>query len=81
MKTRTLGGAAAVAVMTSTIASPSPDLANHLHGVTCIATNSCVAVGFRQPRESLPRNLIETWNGTSWAITPSPKKRSSVSNC
>jgi hypothetical protein len=47
-----------------------------LTSVACSATNSCVAVG--SGGNSGSQTLIESWNGTSWAVTPSPNKRSSL---
>ena len=46
---------------------------NQLDGVSCHRASSCQAVGFYLDT-SLGHNqtLIESWNGTSWSIVPSP---------
>jgi hypothetical protein len=56
--------------------APSPDSGtglNQLDGVSCHRASSCQAVGFYLDA-SLGHNqtLIESWNGTSWSIVPSP---------
>ena len=56
--------------------APSPDNGtglNQLEGVSCHRASSCQAVGFYLDA-SLGHNqtLIESWNGTSWSIVPSP---------
>jgi len=64
--------------------TPSPDqggAVNGLFGVWCTTANNCLAVGFSKPAvpvlsESVSQNLVETWNGTSWSITPSPNQGS-----
>lgn len=38
-----------------------------LYGVSCTSTSMCVAVGG-------PGALIESWDGSSWTITPSPSE-------
>ena len=54
---------------------PSPDTSstmfNGLTGVSCTSSTSCVAVGYFSTGSTLS-TLIETWDGTSWSITPSP---------
>ena len=67
---------------------PSPDPAgdvNTLFGVSCTSATSCVAVGFSKPSvpvlsESVSQNLVESWNGTAWSITPSPDQGSGTNN-
>jgi hypothetical protein len=58
-----------------TIPSRGP-LSNLLGGVSCTSASNCVAAGFnRYGPPSGPGNgksLIESWNGSRWAITPSP---------
>lgn len=58
----------------STMPSPNAsDQGNLLFGVSCTSWASCVAVGYYQPEDSLyPETLVESWNGTSWSIVPSP---------
>jgi hypothetical protein len=44
-----------------------------LDGVSCTSASFCVAVGLYTPRASLSDTpLVETWNGKTWSITPTP---------
>ena len=46
-----------------------------LAAVSCPSATSCVAVGTAAEYSShseILRTLVETWNGSTWAITPSP---------
>jgi hypothetical protein len=54
--------------------SPSPGSAyNSLRGVSCTGTTACVAVGGYQNGGSLPnQTLVESWNGSTWTVVPSP---------
>jgi hypothetical protein len=46
---------------------------NDLFGVSCVAVDSCQAVGrFGHGAAHYNRTLVESWDGTSWSITPSP---------
>ncbi len=61
------------------VASPdegaSASESNVLAGVSCVSTTDCIAVGYYElPRETqtFAQTLVEQWNGTSWAIVPSP---------
>jgi hypothetical protein len=57
---------------------PSPNattLSNILSSVSCTSATACTAVGlYSQPAQSgsVYQTLIETWDGTSWTIVPSP---------
>ena len=55
--------------------SPSPTLGpwSELFGVSCESISFCVAVGFWSPdgRGGDARSLVETYNGNSWAVSPS----------
>ena len=54
---------------------PSPDngtIPNDLTGVACISSSSCQAVGFSGLGSAEDQTLIESWNGNSWTIVPSP---------
>jgi hypothetical protein len=56
---------------------PSPNAAgaaiNRLAGVSCPGTAMCVAVGSFQSTSTSPgRTLVESWDGSAWAISPSP---------
>jgi hypothetical protein len=54
-------------------------LSNILGGVSCTSASNCVAAGFSTyGPASGPGNgksLIESWDGSRWAITPSPSPR------
>jgi hypothetical protein len=56
---------------TMTIAGPSGATQSQLHSVTCLSTSWCVAAGDTSVTGSTG-SLIETWNGTSWSIAPTP---------
>jgi ribosomal protein L24E len=51
--------------------STSPTSDDSLAGVSCTSTTACVAVG-RTYAGSQDQTLIDTWDGTSWSVTPSP---------
>jgi hypothetical protein len=51
------------------VATPSSG-APSLAGVSCVSPRSCVAVGFVSSNTSAQKPLVETWNGTSWAVQP-----------
>jgi len=48
-----------------------------LSNITCISSSSCIAVGSSVPKwknveeEEERKTLVESWNGSSWAIVPS----------
>lgn len=48
--------------------------ASTLTGVSCPGTNDCMAVGWSEAsgQASVDYTLAETWNGSSWAIVPTP---------
>jgi hypothetical protein len=43
-----------------------------LASVSCISTASCTAVGMQQSKTGAYATLVENWNGSGWAIEPSP---------
>jgi hypothetical protein len=57
-------------------AQPIPDpptaAAAFLGGVSCASPDSCVATGFFNDRAGRARTLVEQWDGTEWALEPSP---------
>lgn len=55
---------------------PGPSLGD-LNGVSCVSATDCIAVGAvsGDPSES---PLIESWNGSTWTIVPSPGEASGV---
>ena len=56
------------------VASPNGhDLQSSLQDVSCVSTSSCIAVGSTEGGPSSPSaTLVESWNGTSWSVVPSP---------
>lgn len=57
----------------STSATPNdPNSAPLLYSVSCAGPSSCVAVGYDHTSTGGNDALVETWNGTTWSITPSP---------
>jgi hypothetical protein len=44
---------------------------NRLGGVSCVSASSCVAVG-ASTKSGATKTLVEQYNGTSWAVKPSP---------
>ena len=60
------------------VPSPSPgSSANGLSGVSCVSAAACTAVGSRaDSTDLLPKTLIESWNGASWSVVPSPNRGS-----
>lgn len=62
----------------SVVASPNRPLNawdNYLNGVSCTSPSQCVAVGeagSTNPSTPISQTLVESWNGSTWSITPSP---------
>jgi uncharacterized repeat protein (TIGR02543 family) len=56
---------------------PSPDPVSdteeaEFSGVSCVSPTSCVAVGVDYPTASTNQTLVESWDGSTWSIVPSP---------
>ncbi len=58
----------------SIIPNPNPSTTGtvQLLGAACTSSNFCVAVGYYFTSLTVNGTLIETWDGTTWSITPSP---------
>ena len=61
----------------SIVPSPTPGNYGALSGVSCSSARSCVAVGnysngTGSASSTLPRTLVESWNGTAWSVVPGP---------
>jgi hypothetical protein len=56
------------------VPQPPGDAVAELTGVSCQATDTCVAVGISAPSQIdfNQATLAETFNGTTWSIVPSP---------
>ena len=48
------------------------NLANTLIGVSCTSTTDCVAVGSINGDFGQSFTLVESWNGITWSVVPSP---------
>jgi hypothetical protein len=54
---------------------PSPNNgtgSNGLGGVSCVSASKCQAVGSYRNGSNVAQTLIESWNGATWSIVPSP---------
>jgi hypothetical protein len=61
----------------SIVPSPNPGGSNNNNGlqdVSCTSATACTAVGVSLSGSVTLKTLIESWNGTSWAIEPSPDR-------
>jgi hypothetical protein len=63
----------------ATTPAPSTSTGSQLRSVSCAGVNFCTAVGRGTFAGPLNQNLIETWNGTSWAIATSPDTSATLS--
>ena len=58
--------------------SPNPNTGGDLlNSVYCTSATFCEAVGYEGSTSGSIQNLIESWNGTAWSVTPSPDVGSS----
>jgi hypothetical protein len=61
--------------------SPSPGYGDNLAGVSCVSATVCTAVGQRSTTAAgVGNTLVESWNGTSWSVVPSPEHGAAPSN-
>jgi hypothetical protein len=58
----------------SIVASPNASTVgdNDLSAVSCVTTSLCQAVGDSENSSDVGSTLVLQWNGSAWAITPSP---------
>jgi hypothetical protein len=58
----------------SIVPSPNPDTDfNIFTGVSCVSATACTAAGYYYNSVSRTyQTLLESWDGTSWSIVPSP---------
>jgi hypothetical protein len=58
--------------------TPSPNqgtaVTNQLLGVSCASSSDCVAVGTYQSGSITSATLVESWDGSTWSIVPSPNE-------
>ena len=52
------------------------DTARILNAVSCSSTTSCTAVGYslNTSTDTDQRTIVESWNGSTWSVVPSPSK-------
>ena len=54
-------------------ADETANLSNELNGISCAGPSRCVAVGDTvDPSSRTYSALVESWDGGSWSVTPSP---------
>jgi hypothetical protein len=72
-QTRTLSRPSSSAPAWSIVPTPNPSGAtdSNLDGVSCTSASACIAVG-QSFNGTTDEMLAEHWNGTTWAITPTP---------
>jgi hypothetical protein len=52
--------------------NPATSGGNTLMGVSCPSATACTAVGYSYISGGFYRTFIESWDGTSWTVVPSP---------
>ncbi|MCU1428399.1 MAG: hypothetical protein JWL83_2399 [Actinomycetia bacterium] len=57
---------------------PADAIASHLQGVSCVTATACFAVGSYADGSGIQHALAETWDGTTWTVTPSADPPGSV---
>ncbi len=68
-----LPGSAGANPAWSIVTSPNGgNRANLLPGVSCLSNSDCLAVGYYENHDLVRQTLVESWNGTTWSIVPSP---------
>jgi hypothetical protein len=60
--------------------SPSPSSTNFLYGVSCVSATRCTAVGSYFNSSTGFNTLVESWDGITWSVIPSPNPSSSSSD-
>jgi NHL repeat len=57
----------------TSVSEPAGTTGSNLYNVSCSASDACTAVGSYATSGSSGLNLVERWNGTSWAVQSAPK--------
>ncbi len=60
--------------------NPSGATSSGLQGVSCTAADKCKAVGMYTLSNGNEPTLVESWNGTSWSIEPTPNPSGATEN-
>jgi hypothetical protein len=59
----------------SVVPSPGPASGgNVLSAVSCVSAAACTAVGYDYEAPTLEQTLVESWNGATWSVVPSPNR-------
>ena len=59
----------------SLVPTPSPGGGvNFLQGVSCLSVSVCTSVGYYTNSTGVYSTLVESWDGTSWSVVPSPNQ-------
>jgi hypothetical protein len=60
----------------SVVESPFPDKTNQsqLESISCATARTCLAVGVASGVPQVAQGLVESWDGVSWAIVPTPAR-------
>ena len=59
----------------SVVPSPNPARGhNYLFAVSCVSASACTATGTHGNRDPFRGTLVESWNGATWSVMPSPNK-------
>ena len=58
----------------------SATLSNVLYADSCVSGGACMAVGSSTTAAGHAQTLVESWNGTSWAMVPSPNTSPTLDN-
>ena len=60
--------------------NPSGAVGHVLNAVSCSSANACTAVGYYYNGSGSELTLAERWDGTRWAVQPTPNSSGSVGN-
>jgi hypothetical protein len=52
--------------------TPGGEVNGALNGVSCVSASACSAIGWYDTTEGGTLSLADYWNGTAWAIQPTP---------
>jgi hypothetical protein len=61
-----------IAWATQTTPNPTGTQNSSLSGVSCASATACIAIGSFGGGSGVSESLAEIWNGTSWAVRPTP---------
>ena len=62
---------------------PVPSTTSYINGllkVACSSASACTAVGYQRAQGAQDQTLTASWDGTAWAIVPSPDSSAAQSN-